>query len=115
MCKEESKKKITILDLFLENRIKSLPPDMVEPDDRGTKEKPSIFPWEHVDICLEETIEVIPNRLPCPICGKPSNELRWIHFDSPQYTWENLYGREGAMSICTDCHCQVEFICVMMN
>lgn len=114
MNKDDNKNTI-MLDLFLEDRIKSLPPEMVAPDDRGTKEKRSIFPWEHVNICMEDTIEEIPNRLPCLVCGRPSEELKWIHFSTPQWTWENLLGREGAMSICTDCHCQVEFICVFMN
>lgn len=93
----------------------SIPPEKVHPDDKGTEEKRSIYCWEDVEKCMEDRIEAVPNRLPCPICGKPSEELHWIAFSTPQWTWENLMGRMGAMSICTDCHCQVEFMCMLMN
>lgn len=93
----------------------SVPPESIHPDDKGTKEKRSIFPWEDVENYKGNIIDAVPNRLPCPICGKPSEKLHWIAFSTPQWTWENLMGRMGAMSICTDCHCQVEFMCMLMN
>jgi len=85
------------------------------------------FPLEDVEACLNGTTPSIvkhlsvhyikdnANRRPCPLCGKPSEKLKWIYFDSPKWTWENLCGRCGPMSICPDCGCLVEFICILMN
>ena len=55
------------------------------------------------------------NHRPCPLCGKPSEELKWIYFDSPGWTWQQLCGRAGPMSICPDCGCIVEFDCFLLN
>lgn len=93
----------------------SIPPESIHPDDKGTKEKRSIFPWKDVEECMGDVIQGVPNRLSCPVCGKPSEELRWIAFSTSHESWVNLSGRMGAMSICTDCHCQVEFLCMLMN
>ena len=90
-------------------------PEYLYPDDQGTVEKHEIFQWDDVEMCMGDKIESVPNRLPCPICGKLSEELDWICFSSPKWTWGNLMGRMGPMSICTDCHCQVEFLCMLMN
>ena len=77
------------------------------------------FPLEDVEACMDTELsaktEAEPNHLPCPLCGKPSEELKWIYFDSPGWTWQELMGRAGPMSICPDCGCIVEFICVVMN
>lgn len=85
------------------------------PQNMNLEERHEIFPWEHVDSCIDDVIEPIPNGLPCPICGKPSESLHWIRFCSPKWTWENLMGCMGPMSICMDCHCQVEFECYFLN
>lgn len=74
-----------------------------------------IFPWDDVKACMDNKIPARTNRLSCPICGKPSEELLWIDFCSPSRTWAQLCGREGPLSICPDCQCQVEFICEMMS
>ncbi len=73
------------------------------------------FPLQNVEACLDNVMGVIPDSLPCPVCGKPSDQLRWIEFSSPQWTWENLCGRMGPLSICPDCGCLVEFKCYLMN
>ena len=78
------------------------------------KEKQVIFPWGDVNECMNDKIEPLAGHLPCPICGMPSEKLLWIHFDSPAWTWEKLCGRAGKLSICSDCHSQVEFICTEM-
>lgn len=113
MTKKE--KSLSLTTIFLENRLKTLEPDVVDPGCKGTKEKPELLPWEWVKPCMDDELSPIPNRLNCPICGKKSEELLWIDFSSPKWTWEELSGEAGALSICTDCHCQVEFICVYMN
>ena len=77
------------------------------------------FPLKDVEACLntEKSDEMIaePNHRPCPLCGKPSEDLKWIYFDSPTWTWQNLCGRAGPMSICPDCGCLVEFKIHIMN
>ena len=80
-----------------------------------TEERYKIFPWADVDRCMENVIEPEANGKSCPVCGKPSEQLHWIDFRSPQWTWENLCGRRGFMSICKECRCQVEFWCISMN
>jgi len=87
----------------------------MRPSEVGTKQNTTIFPWKDVEACMDKEIEAIPNRTSCPICGKSSEELHWINFSSPQWTWDNLMGRMGPLSICTECHCQVEFDCILMN
>lgn len=104
-----------IIEGFLKAQLPFNSPDDVHPDDKGSAEKSEIFPWEDVKKCMDDKIGAVPNHLPCPICGKPSEELDWICFSSPKWTWENLMGRMGPLSICPDCHCQVEFICMIMN
>lgn len=57
---------------------------------------------------------------PCPKCleaGKvrPSENLTWVFFRSPSWTWRNLCGREGFLSICTDHKRQVDFVITGMN
>ena len=74
-----------------------------------------IFPWNDVEACMDKLIDVRSNCIPCPICGKPSEDLLWIHFRSPLWTWKRLCGCEGALSICPDCHWQIEFLCESMN
>lgn len=74
-----------------------------------------LFPWEDVDACMDNGIKPLANHKPCPICGKASEDLTWIRFRSPNWTWYNRMGREGPLSICPDCHNQVEFLCEVMN
>lgn len=71
------------------------------------------FPWEDVDSCMNNQIETpIEGLTHCPECG---NELRWIRFYSPSWTWQKLCGRAGPLAICEDCHKQVYFKCEIMN
>ena len=75
----------------------------------------TIFPWEDVKACMDKKIPARANHLSCPFCGKTSENLEWIKFKSPTWTWQQLCGRRGPLSMCPDCHCQVEFICEVMN
>ena len=59
----------------------------------------------------DEVEEGLPQKQ-CPKCGK---ELRWIRFRSPDWTWQELCGREGPLAICENCHKQVYFKCELMN
>jgi HEAT repeat protein len=45
----------------------------------------------------------------CPICGKAANELAWFFFSTPPKTWQDLMGHAGWMTVCDDCHIQVDF------
>ena len=75
----------------------------------------AIFPWDDIKACIDKKIPARSNHLSCPFCGKASEELEWINFNSPAWTWQKRCGRQGPLSICPDCHCQVEFICEIMN
>ena len=117
-----------------ENNIKLLPfEDLIEAlKERGIEYdeweiRRPYFPLKDVEACLsgckssfieslsDSCLKDNSNHHPCPLCGKPSEELKWISFNSPEGTWKNLMGRAGPMSICPDCGCIVEFICVVMN
>ena len=113
--KENKENRISLTTAFLKVRLRSLKPGETDPGCKGTKENPEIVPRKWVEPCIGKVLAPIPNRLSCPICGKKSENLLWIDYISPGWTWEQLAGNAGALSICKDCHCQVEYICVMMN
>ena len=72
------------------------------------------FPWDDVRQCYDRKIEPM-NGSSCPSCNLPGNQLLWIDFVSPPWTWKNLCGREGYLSICERCHVQVDFWMTGMN
>ena len=87
----------------------------IEPDCVGIKllDSDSIFPWKDVNTCMDDEVEPpIEGLTACPKCGE---ELRWIHFCSPNWTWQHFCGREGSLAICDNCHKQVYFRCEKMN
>ena len=112
---DDNSNKIKLLPF--EDLIKTLKEKGIEYDEWDIEE--AYFPLEDVEACMnsEESARVKPepNHHSCPLCGKPSEELKWIYFDSPGWTWQKLCGRAGHMSICPDCGCIVEFICMLMN
>lgn len=78
---------------------------------------PTEFHWNDV---LPWMSEVLPGKnfvhqKPCPECGRVSEQLRWIKFTSPKWTWQNMCGRSGPLSICEECGIQVQFLCEFMN
>ena len=88
------------------------------------RESPTIFPWGDVDVCdnnsvcfelFSKILKENNKSIPCPHCGTPSKNLRWIWFKSPSETWDNLLGQAGYLSLCDKCHIQVDFICVLRN
>jgi tetratricopeptide (TPR) repeat protein len=76
-----------------------------------------LFPWSDVMDCLSEKLDNnnFKEKHSCPKCGLRSQQLIWIQFKSPQWTWEKLCGRKGPLSICPKCRIQVQFICFIMN
>ena len=70
-------------------------------------------PWDEVERSLnnglntQHKLKPLPNHSPCPLCGKPSEELLWICHDIDPDTWHCVC---GLLSICPNCKCQVEFI-----
>jgi hypothetical protein len=107
----------TIKLLPFEDLKKALNEKGIEYDERDISD--AYYPLKDVEACFDTEMSAkmtaVPNHRFCPLCGKPSEELKWIYFDSPKWRWENLCGRCGPMSICPDCGCLVEFICILMN
>lgn len=52
---------------------------------------------------------------PCPSCGLKPEELVWIGFRTPDWTWRNLCGRQGYLSVCPCCKIAVSSIVTLMN
>jgi hypothetical protein len=96
------------------------------------------FPWEDVDACRvsppsdasapailvlspaaegldEAKRRYMPSAVPCSKCGAAPEQLTWIHFISPAWTWEMLCGRAGWLTVCERCHLQVDFFTESMN
>ena len=73
----------------------------------------SYFPWKEVEWSINNNLkskyrpQPEPNHTPCPLCGKPSEELLWIDFDYPHNSLSRIY---GLLTICQKCKCQVQFI-----
>ncbi len=82
------------------------------------------FPWGDVYVSkyIGPSIPFEPNYgiQPCPKCVaegelESSDNLVWVYFRSPDWTWRKMCGREGYLSICTKHKRQVDFICTRMN
>lgn len=116
-----SKEKEGLKLLSKDELIKALDEKGIEYD--RNKIRYPYFPLEDVKACLDGgktarfglKMKDLANHRPCPLCGKLSEDLKWFWFESPRWTWINLMGRAGHMSLCPDCRCLIEFICVIMN
>lgn len=77
----------------------------------------SHFPWKDVRACFNKSLPKVDfkNHDKCPKCGMHSEDLIWIEFRSPDWTWKEFCGRQGPLSICPECKIQVEFITKVMN
>jgi hypothetical protein len=75
------------------------------------------FPKRDVFDCIKNKLdrEEFKFRLPCPICNTASEDLLWIKFSSPPYTWSKLMGTEGSLSICEKCMIEVDYLQTAMN
>ena len=80
----------------------------------GVAVKKDLFPWDDVEVCLREQSQSkkIDTSTKCPECG---NSVTVILFTSPPWTWEQLCGREGYLTICEGCHAQLSFELTVMN
>lgn len=71
------------------------------------------FPWNDVLASMYTMPEKVKiTELVCPNCGEKLVEL---YFSSPAWTWRELCGRGGHMTICPNCPRQVEFKLEIMN
>jgi len=76
------------------------------------------FPWEDVEACRKRrgrSPRPEERAIACPECHTPGERLTWIHFSSPAWTWQNLCGREGWLTVCDRCHLQVQFFAEMIS
>lgn len=103
------------------HRFNTISGDDLPGDDESQQKNedtwPKEFPWIDVKSCLKDKLDNMKfkGHLNCPKCGRHSENLVWIMFDSPSWTWENLCGRKGPLSICPDCKIQVDFQCYIMS
>lgn len=79
------------------------------------KEDDTLLPWEDVNACMHwwNLLNLFWGKgEPCPFCGKPT---KIIWFSSPRDTWDNLCGTAGYLTLCKDCHRQLDYDCWWMN
>jgi len=79
--------------------------------------RPARFPKEDVHACMHKTLDPLQfsNYSRCPQCKLPPEELTWIEFISPPWTWKARCGRQGPLSLCPVCGIQVEIIVKKLN
>jgi hypothetical protein len=86
-----------------------------------------IFPWIDVESASrDENLQrqhpsgeglayYLEHAQACPTCGKSAAALQWTYFRSPALTWRALAGREGWLTVCTECRHQVDFFTTRMS
>jgi len=99
-------------------------PNRSEDEDSEDEE---IFPWDDVEAARRNTRlqrkytadkgrkAYLHMARPCPECGTPAEQLAWFYFESPEWTWRNLFGRAGWMVACDPCRRQTDFFMDRMN
>lgn len=71
------------------------------------------YPWEDVfESMRKQPEDVVRVDEKCPDCG---GNLVELYFRSPDWTWRELMGRAGKMTICPKCPSQHGFQCHIMN
>lgn len=75
------------------------------------------YPWDDVQACFGTILPRanFKGNQSCPNCGLNAEQLIWIDFRSPRWTWKNLCGVQGPLSICPECKIQVELITKSRN
>lgn len=70
------------------------------------------FSVEDVQACLDVSLDpmIYRKKEACPLCQRPSHQLRWIRYSSPASAWSRGGGVLGALSLCEKCGIQVQFI-----
>jgi hypothetical protein len=85
-----------------------------------------LFPWADVDAARDDTRlqggrdaekarTHYGSEARCPKCSRPGDELAWVYFRSPAWTWQSLCGREGWLAVCDDCRAQAAFFLTFMS
>ncbi len=85
-----------------------------------------MFPQDDVDAArndkglqakhdAESARRLYGNGVTCPKCSRTGDELTWIYFRSPAWTWQSLCGRAGWLAVCDPCRTQVSFFLEVMN
>lgn len=107
---EEIKRKLNLTD-SIEDIIKKT-------NQEGYKyarlNKRIFYPWEDVLSSMYKYPEKVTtvNDQKCPHCG---GQLIKLYFMSPGWTWSELCGRGGDMTICPNCIEQISFNLTIMN
>lgn len=70
------------------------------------------FPAEDVSNCFDVPLDPMDFRgkQACPICNRPAHQLHWMRYSSPADSWARGGGVLGALSVCTKCQIQVQFL-----
>ncbi len=80
--------------------------------------------WAFVMECKteENTLNEFPELLKrskefraCPECGIQPENLTWLRFSTPNFTWLNLAGSAGYIGVCELCNRQVGYLETMCN
>ena len=51
---------------------------------------------------------------PCPRCDTPTNQLTWIYYRNPEWTWGKC-DRAGWLIVCDRCHIQTDFFLELIS
>lgn len=90
------------------------------------------YPWDTVNACRNneelqrkqllscQSADQAKHRysqdaMPCVKCRTPAEQLAWFYFVSPKQTWQVLAGRGGWMTVCGECHIQVDFFVEILS
>ena len=88
---------------------------------------PRFFPWADVEAAQRDVdldrehppgeglAHYLEHASGCPSCGKDAGGLEWIYFVSPAWTWQQLVGREGWLTVCRACELQVVFFVEILS
>ena len=61
--------------------------------------------YEEIMLKKKDSIKAEPNRMPCLLCGRLSEDLDWYKMTINS----GPYSHSGQISVCPDCHTQAEF------
>ena len=85
------------------------------------------FPWSEVNACRtdrklqgQHSIDEGMSRFlgearPCLECNRAAEDLAWFYFMSSPESWESLAGTGGWMTVCDECHVQVDLFVDIIN
>lgn len=68
--------------------------------------------WKSVSKRFSKSIHELK---PCPKCGQDAEKLHWYFYITSSESWENLAGRKGYYSKCTECKICVEDLIICLS